>query len=166
MYAKSVGALTTQIIGEHLRAHAFSISPRDVFIRRLPLEIDLLVTKPNTQTAHGIIYDPCDVLAALEIKRSDAHGEGTARHMRSACEELCRHVGFSVPCAYITLQERKGFKYHPMDCEAFRVFCLFWHTGERDRKTPQLSDEWRRVLKWLQEIAPPNRMAGGNRGAK
>ena len=154
-YAKSVGVVTTPVIRQHLMAHGFSVSERDVFIRGLPLEIDLLVTTPNAKPAHGVIYDPSDVLVALEIERSGASST-TAAHMKDACLSICGLVGAVVPCAYVTLQERTGHKHHPKECDEFQVFCLFWHTGERDRSKPNISEDWGRLLDWLGDIVQPD----------
>jgi len=46
---KFSGALTVQIIRRALEKHGVRASPRDVFMRGLPFEIDVLVAKRGTE---------------------------------------------------------------------------------------------------------------------
>lgn len=81
--SKYAGAITVEFIRRALREHGISASPRDVFIKGVPIEIDLLIPKASTSPENGILYRPEDVLIALEIKNSGAFGEATIRRIKN-----------------------------------------------------------------------------------
>lgn len=76
---KYAGAITAEFVKEALRMHGIQTSPRDVFIEKVPVEIDLLVPKVQAIPRHGMLYRAEDILVALEVKNSGAIGEGTIK---------------------------------------------------------------------------------------
>jgi hypothetical protein len=58
--------LTVELIRDELKRAGLRISARDVFIKNVPVEIDLLIPKAEAKPEHGILYNPEDVLVVFE----------------------------------------------------------------------------------------------------
>jgi hypothetical protein len=54
-YAKFSGSVTVELIRKALLSHGINTSYRDVFIKGLPLEIDLLIALPETIAEHSLL---------------------------------------------------------------------------------------------------------------
>jgi len=78
---KFTGSLTVEIIKDALSStissNKIEISPRDVFIRGVPLEIDFLIAKKEAIAQNNLLYEPSDVLLVFEIKNLGSFGEET-----------------------------------------------------------------------------------------
>jgi hypothetical protein len=133
--SKYAGAITVEFVSRALRGHGISASPRDVFIKGVPIEIDLLIPRAGTSPENGILYRPKDVLIALEIKNSGAFGEETIRRIRKNFMTIQQH-NEQIRCFYVTLAERKGYKWAVTeDNLGFPAYTLFWHSGSsKNRK--------------------------------
>ena len=133
---KYVGAVTVEILREYLDRHGLTVSERDVFVRAVPVEVDLLLTRQGAKPAHGILYDPQDVLFALEVKACGAFGESTAKTVRGNFERL-RQAGVK-RCAYVTLWERQDYKWAVTKESLggnFDAYTLFRHSGKPEALT-------------------------------
>lgn len=86
--AKFTGAVTVEVIKYALEKHGIFTSPRDVFIKNLPIEIDLLIPKTGAVPEYDAIYDPNDVLVVLEIKNYGSFGEKPLTMLRKTSKEL------------------------------------------------------------------------------
>ena len=64
------GAVCVSLLKETLYKKGYSTSEKDVFIKGVPIEIDLLLVKPNSKPSYGVLWNPEDVIAAFEIKKS------------------------------------------------------------------------------------------------
>ena len=145
---KFCGALTVEIIREHLEREGFPVSARDVFIEGLPVEIDLLITEAGIKPDHGILFKPEDVLVVFEIKFSGSYGEETRARLKGHFEEITA-MHNHIRCAYVTVVERWTYKYK-IDPEFlgpnFGAFTLNW----RDAGPEQ---GWDKLLAWLRETS-------------
>ena len=65
---KYVGAVTVEAIRRALKRHGIETSSRDVFIRGVPIEVDLLIARRPSGPKDELLYRPQDVAAAFEIK--------------------------------------------------------------------------------------------------
>jgi hypothetical protein len=70
------GAATVEIVKHALKQEGIVTSARDVFVRGVPLEIDLIIPHRGAQpSVGGILYEPLEVAVALEIKKSGCYGK-------------------------------------------------------------------------------------------
>jgi len=144
--AKFAGALTVEIIKHHLENHGIYVSPRDVFIKGIPIEIDLLIPKKGITPEYGILYEPQDVLAVLEVKNYGAFGEATVNRIKSNFHRIHR-INKKLYCAYVTLMERKGYKWAiTSDNVNFPSYTLFWHSGSGKNFKIESSGDWKKLL--------------------
>jgi len=143
---KYTGAITVEFIRLALREHGISASPRDVFIKGVPIEIDLLIPRAGTSPENGILYRPEDVLIALEIKNSGAFGEAAVRTIKKNFMRIQQH-GEQIDCFYVTLAERKGYKWAiTEDNFGFPAYTLFWHSGGGKNRRYEPSGDWQRLI--------------------
>lgn len=147
--SKMSGAVTVEIIRAALAACALRVSPRDVYVSGVPVEFDLLIPKHRASPMHGVIYHPREVLAVLEIKNSGSFGEGTLAAVRHSFE-LVRRANRRIYCAYVTLAERKGFKWAATkENIGADAYTLFWLTGSEARRTYEATGDWDRLANTL-----------------
>ncbi len=143
---KFAGAATVEIVKGALAEEALLASVRDVFIRGLPIEWDLVIPRPLAQPSlNGLLYEPVDVACALEIKLSGLHGKEDAPRIASNFQ-LAKAVGVS--CAYVTLGERKSYRHKA--CEenlSFPIFTITWHTSNTLTDT----GDWGRLLTFIRK---------------
>jgi len=144
--SKHAGAITVEFIRLALSEHGISASPRDVFIKGVPIEIDLLIPRADTSPENGILYRPEDVLIALEIKNSGAFGEGTIRRTKKIFMTIRQH-NEQIGCFYVTLAEREGYKWAiTNDNLGFPAYTLFWHSGSSKNRRYEPSGDWQRLI--------------------
>ena len=65
---KFAGAVAVELLKELLQRNGIVTSARDVYIEKVPVEIDLLIPKMGAVARHGILYRPEDILVAFEVK--------------------------------------------------------------------------------------------------
>lgn len=148
---KFAGTLTVEMLKRVLEEHGIPVSPRDVFIRGVGIEIDLILTK-NKSPRYGLFYEPEDVLAVLEVKELGSFGEQTINQIRKNFE-LINKIRDNINCAYITLTERKGFKWAiTTENLGFPAYTLFWHKGN-NIENAEPSGDFGRLIDDLRRIA-------------
>lgn len=131
--SKYAGAVTTEVLKKVLQGHGIPTSARDVFIEGVPVEIDLIVPKARAVPRNGILYPAEEVLVALEVKNSGAFGEATSKRTRAAFE-LIRSRDPRIQCAYITVTERRGYKWAVIEESlGFPVYTFFWYRGSQEK---------------------------------
>lgn len=143
---KFSGAMTTELIKKVLADEGIPTSPRDVFIRGIPLEIDLIVPHRGEEPTLGLRYGPRQVAAALEIKKMGSFGAKTLNTIRDNFNRL-REIG--VACAYVTLEERKTFRHKATEenIGGFPCSTLTWH---RVMNGPlEDTQDWERLLAFI-----------------
>jgi hypothetical protein len=155
---KYTGAATVEVLRDHLGRHGLVTSTRDVYIRGLPIEIDLLLPRPRAGAVHGILYEPQDVVFVLEVKASGSFGEQSQQAVRRTFERVWQAAG--VGCGYVTIWERRGYKWAVTDesLGGFKAYTLFRHGGRPEELRPEhATGDWERLLSDL-------RSATGQRG--
>lgn len=108
--SKFAGAVSVEFLRKALRRHGIPVSQRDVFIRGVPIEIDLLIPRPGSAAELDLLWDPANVLVAIEVKNSGMFGaDGVARLRNSfaAIKAKCPQI----TCLYITYEERRNHKW-------------------------------------------------------
>jgi hypothetical protein len=147
-YNKLAGSVTVEVLRSFLLKLGVPVSARDVFIRGVPVEIDLLIPSPTATPRHELIYEPSDVRAAFEVKNRGAFPGATAKIRQSF--DLIRSSSPSIYCAYITLSERKTFKEQATaENLGADVYTLFWHKGSNKNRRYDPTEDWGRLTKKL-----------------
>ena len=143
--SKFAGAVTVEILKAALAKESIPTSSRDVFVRGIPVEVDLLVPRQGEKPALGLLYEPRQVAAALEIKNSGSFGRGTLEKIRRDFG-LFREAG--VCCAYVTLEERRSYRWAASaERLGYPCFTLAWHkvTGGPIETT----EDWAALVEFL-----------------
>lgn len=148
---KYSGSLTTEIIRQALKDTGALVSARDVFIRGLPIEIDLIIHRRGITPENSLLYEPQDVLVTIEVKNSGSFGDKTIQVIRQNCEAI-RQANNKIRCCYLTLSERKGYKWAISEansgCESYT---LFWHSGSGAKRLDQPTGDWSRFLRNMRQ---------------
>jgi hypothetical protein len=143
---KFAGAVTVEVIKHNLENHGILTSPRDVFIRGLPIEVDLLIPKRGTIPEYGILYEPQDLLVVLEVKNYGSFGESTINNVKKNFERI-RELNREIYCAYVTITERKGYKWAISEKNiGFPSYTLSWHHGSGKDSGVERTGDWKRLL--------------------
>lgn len=139
---KFTGAVTTELLRNSLLAAlggSVALSPRDSFILGVPLELDLLVLRPDAIPVSFICYRPDDVLAALEIKNVGSFGDATIKSVKANFAKI-QLVAKSAHCCYVALTERQGFRWAVTSANTgFPAYTLSTHKTGRKPFTDQAS---------------------------
>jgi hypothetical protein len=128
---KLTGALAIEVIRNRLLQSGLPVSPRDVFIKGDPTEFDLLIVRRTAKPVCGIIFDPHDVAAALEIKFSGVYSQSVPTDLKELFDRI-KSTYSHIHCMYLTVCENPKFKYR-MTSEALgsRAFTLNWWVDYR-----------------------------------
>jgi hypothetical protein len=144
--AKFAGAVTVELFRQALVVEGFTLSPRDVFILGVPVEIDLLMLREGAKAGDRIFYEPSDVLAAFEIKNRGSFGARSVESVRRSFKAI-QSANTKIVCMYVTLAERRNYKWAvTSQMLGFEAFTLFWHKGSERKLTYESSGDWERLL--------------------
>jgi hypothetical protein len=140
---KFAGAVTAELMKTFLADEGIATSARDVYIRGLPI-----VPRRGQKATFGLVYEPEQVAAALEVKKSGSFGEPTLLAIRN---NFIRLRALKVKCAYVAIEERKTYcwKATKQNIGGFPCFTLCWHKGETLIET----QDWTRLLAFLRKCA-------------
>ena len=137
---KFSGTLTVELIRQRLRKNGIPVSPRDVFIKGLGIEIDLLIPRPGILPAYNVIYRPEDVIAALEVKYRGAFGSQALENTKANFERI-KQLDKRVQCIYVTVVETIGYKWAVTRKNlGFPAYTLYWYSNK--------TQEYRRSKDW------------------
>ncbi len=141
---KFAGAATVEIVKQVLADEELPTSVRDVFIKGLPIEWDLVVPRVLAQPSlNGLLFEPAEVACGLEIKLSGLHGKEDAPRIAYNFE---RAKALGISCAYVTLGERKSYRHKASEENlSFPIFTITWHTANTLTDT----GDWERLLAFL-----------------
>ena len=151
--SKFAGAISVEILRASLADEAIATSCRDVFIRGIPVEIDLLVPRPGEVPSLALLYEPGQVAAALEVKNSGSFGDATLEKLR---KDFGRFERAGIPCAYVTLEERQGYRWAASSERiGFPCFTLAWHKAAGGAF--QVTADWNQLVEFLRECLSARR---------
>jgi hypothetical protein len=147
-WSKFTSSVAVEIFRAALRQEQIPVSPRDCFIRGVPIEFDLLVTRPHPDPTWELLYAPDEVRVALEVKQVGAF-PGTIERV---CRDF-RRLSAQYPhidCAYVAIEERKGYKLAvSQENINHRVFTLARYGDPA--KDFELTGEWEGLLTFLRQ---------------
>jgi hypothetical protein len=142
---KLTGALTVEVVREHLLREGLTTSQRDVFIRGLTPEIDLLLPSAGARPEHDLVYEPEDVCAVLEIKYSGVYDRQVIPRLRR-CFAAIQLKCPKVYCACVVVHERQGFPYAAKSEDlGYDVYTLHWWSGTR-QNAQYTAGEWEKLV--------------------
>jgi hypothetical protein len=143
---KFAGALTAEALRQELLARGLGVSQRDVFIRGVPIEIDLLVARGNVVTKDRILFEPGEIAAAIEVKYLGSFGERTIEATRRSFSAVCT-ASPRARCFYVTLFERRGYR-GAMKSERLghAVYTLFEYTRSEPNPPYHRTGDWDKLL--------------------
>jgi hypothetical protein len=145
---KFSGALTVEVIRKRLEGHGFCVSSRDVFIKGVNSELDLLIVKKSAVPRQDIIYEPSDVVCALEIKNHGAFGEKTTIDIKKSFGEV-KSKNPDILCCYITLLERETYKNKVTPEKlGYPAYTMFYYKG----KNRWATGDWEKFLVGLKTL--------------
>ena len=149
---KLSGSVTIELLREAFSKQGVEVSDRDVYIRGVPIEIDLVFPVRRVKPISGLIYEPEDVLAAFEIKTIGCFGKKSIDSVRN-CFHRIQSANPKIYCAYISLSERAGYKWaaRPENVGA-DTFTLFWHDGKSLDRIYTPSGDWTRLIRKLKKL--------------
>ena len=107
---KYAGAVTIEVFRKAIRDAGHNVSSRDTYIRGIPIEVDLLLVRPGAEPQCECLYEPCDVLVAVEIKNSGVFTKSGIETIRSNFEKITE-ANTEIRCCYVTLEERETYKW-------------------------------------------------------
>ncbi len=149
---KYSGALTVELIRDALEEEGIQTSPRDVYIRDLPMEIDLIIPVRNAKPGNRLLYEPTDVLAIVEVKNSGSFGARTIEVVSHNFQRV-KNLNHNIRCCYVTLAERKGFKYAVTSANSGgEAYTLFWHTGSGANLKYHHTRKWGKFVAEMQRL--------------
>jgi hypothetical protein len=147
---KLTGAVTAEVIRRHLISRGLAVSARDVFVEGNPVEVDLLVHRVGAAPMAGIIYDPDDVRAVLEVKYSGVYDRAVLPALREKFDRLTKMRPL-IHCVYVTVLERRGFRYAATTkALGYPAFTLHWY--QRTREDAYDSGDWEKLVSYLQGL--------------
>lgn len=145
---KFAGAVVIEILRSALHDEGIITSPRDVFVRGIPVEVDLIVPYKGEEPFLGLLYEPKQVAVALEVKKSGVFGEHALNKIRFDFAQL-RESG--IRCAYVTFEERQSYRWKAtVENLGFPCFTLAWHKKTSESLEP--TRDWESLVAFLQEI--------------
>ena len=141
---KFSGALTVELIRKRLKASGIPVSPRDVFIHGLPLEIDLIIPRRNSRLVHNILYRSEDIAAVLEIKYRGSFGSDALERTRANFQRI-RQFSSQIQCFYVAVIETKGYKWAVYRKNlGFPAHTLYWWSNKSKVYTE--SKDWNKLV--------------------
>lgn len=146
---KFAGAVTVEVLRCFLARRGIPVSARDVYIRGVPIEMDVVVPTKEAAPLYGLLYKPEEVVVVLEVKKRGSFGESTVNNIKTNFQRI-RGLNAGIHCAYVTLEEQRGFKHAPtQDKVGFPCFTLFWYQGSGKSFRRDPSDDWEKLVRFL-----------------
>lgn len=144
---KFSGSLTVEIIRQKLENHGICVSPRDVFIRGLGVEIDFLIPIKKVNPEYSILYEPLDVLVVFEIKNRSLFEKADVDRIRDKFQKIIC-INDKIKSAYVTLIEWEDYFKKVVTSEnlGFPVYTLFWDKGSGKNYKRDSTSDWKKLL--------------------
>jgi hypothetical protein len=149
--AKYSGALTVELVRRALENHGIRTSARDVYIRGVPIEIDLLIPRRGAVPKNGILYEREDVMVVFEVKNLGVMEDAALVKIADFLQTV-RKANPEIKCIYLTISEWVKWKEGVKDGDGFRSFALFWHHGSRANRRYDPTGSWEQLLSYLKDI--------------
>jgi hypothetical protein len=146
---KFEGHLAVEILKQALADEGIAASARDVFIKGVPVEWDLLV--PRVEAAplfNGLLYEPAQANVAIEVKLSGLCGS-KAKALSTIRGNFKLAQAAGVQCVYVAFCESQSGCATDENL-GFPCFNLTWSHKPKPRED---SGDWPRLLRFLRGAA-------------
>lgn len=152
---KFIGAITVELLRKELMKEGFNVSNRDVFIKGVPYELDLLILKRGERAKENLLYNPRQVVAVFEVKFSGAY-PGDIENINK-CFNSVKKINKKIRCVYLAVSENIKYKYYHKEKELgdFPCFLLDRDSGlERaiDKNKLKITGDWDKLIKLLNKL--------------
>lgn len=145
---KVTGAIAVQVLRQHLDRNGVSVSDHDVFIKGIPIELDLVVPRREAELECGILYRPQDVAAVLEVKYSGIYSKESLAAIKKNFDYI-REKHQHICCTCVVVLERESFPNKATEANlGHPVHTLHWWSGRRENA--KQTGEWETLLTRLQ----------------
>lgn len=108
---KFIGALTIELLRKEFIKKGLNVSNRDVFIKGVPYELDLIILKKRKKAQENLLYKPEQVLAVLEIKFRGVYSKEGVENIKKVFDSI-KGVNKEIKCIYLTISENTNYKYY------------------------------------------------------
>ncbi|MCG6535978.1 MAG: hypothetical protein L7F78_15060 [Syntrophales bacterium LBB04] len=144
------GAAAIEILRAAFSEEGIMTSRRDVFVKEFSSEIDLLVPRKDAAPWLELLYEPREVVVAIEVKKTGSYGE---RGRDKIKDDFARLDKLGVKCAYVTFEDRENYRWRPTEkFLGFRCFALAWHKITDGPLVPTKDGEnWEALVSFLQK---------------
>ena len=123
---KFTGALTIEIVRDQLIRIGLPVSSRDIYIQGHSSEFDLAVVRDNAEPMYGILYEPEDVAAIIEVKYSGVYSKEAPETIKQLFDRVHKRNPHIV-CVYLSVCENPSIKYRIMpNTLGHPAFTLYW----------------------------------------
>ena len=143
------GAAAIEILRVALDEEGILTSRRDVYIRGIPSEVDLIIPRLDAKPWLDLLYEPRQVAIALEVKKTGSYGQKGKDKIRDDFTRL-RKAG--IGCAYVSLEDRQNYKWRPKETDpefGYPCFNLAWHEKTDGPLYP--TDDWEKLIAFLRK---------------
>ena len=148
---KFSGALAVELIRHDLKRAGIPVSPRDVFIKGVDIEIDLVIPKRGARPKYNLVYRPEDVVAALEVKYRGVFDNQGIDRIRANFHRIQRS-NRQIQCLYVTVTETKGYKGAVYSTKlGYPAYTLYWYSDRT--KEHRASGDWVKLLNRLAQAS-------------
>jgi hypothetical protein len=141
---KFEGHVAVEVLKQALADEGIETSARDVFIRGVPIEWDLVVPSHGAApTFNGLLYEPAHAKFAFEVKLSGICGGVKTLDCVRKNFQIAKAVG--LPCVYIAFCDRRH-QAATTEKLGWPAFNLTWSLGHERRED---AGDWPRLLNFL-----------------
>ena len=149
---KFTGAITVELLKKKLIEEGFNVSNRDVYIKGVPYEIDLLILKKGERGKENLFYSPKQIAVVFEVKFSGAY-PGDPEKIDKFFNSV-KKVNKSIKCVYLAVSEDIKYKYYPEEKKLgdFSCFLLKRDTGlerAKSRNELKITGNWDKLTELL-----------------
>ena len=149
---KAIGAVTNEVIRQHLAQKGILVSNRNVFIDGQPTEWDLIVHKAGAEPEFGCVWSPADVLAVIEIKYSGLYDHEAIQRLNDTFSRLTQKHPHIKPF-YFTLMETPSAQNKVTDeTLGCRALTLHWWRKRKGKDVYNITDAWELLVNNLQNL--------------
>jgi hypothetical protein len=152
---KFYGAVTVELLRQALLHAGIMTSNRDVYVRGLPFEVDLLALHGSGSGSaqpffNGLLYEPSQVAAVIEVKLSGLIDVAKSLPKLRRNFDLAAKAG--VACCYVCIADRRS-AIVTGQALGFPSFTLAHAVGYGRRIRYEDTSSWEGLLRFLREAS-------------
>jgi hypothetical protein len=142
------GAAAVELLRKVLMDEGIAVSNRDVYVRGLPIEFDLLALRGAQPPFNGLLYEAKGVNCIIEVKLSGLINAAKALPAMRRIFRAAKAAGMA--CCYVCICDRRSAIVTERAL-GFRCFTLTHAVGYGPRLKYEDTGDWPRLLKFLRD---------------